>query len=268
MAGEALVTYEVADRVATVTLNRPDAMNALTLEMGGELRDALDRAAGDPAVGCAVLTGAGRAFCAGDDVKEAWKPDALEAGLEPLRAAIPPTTPETTHVLEFEKPLVAAVNGVAVGVGLDLALLADIRLAGPHATFGALYVDFGLCADFASLRRLPQLVGPSRAAELLFTGEMVDATEAARLGLVSRVVDGDGLAEEAHDLAARIAAKPAEALRYLKAGLARGTHMATADLAGLGELIARALVHLFGTDDHAEAVRAFQEGRPPEFHGG
>lgn len=262
---DGLVLYEVHARVATITLNRPDAMNALTLALGEQLSEALAEADRDPGVSCAVLTGAGEAFCAGDDVKEAWEPAALAAGLAPLQRVIPATTPETTRVLQFEKPLLAAVNGIAVGVGLDLALLADIRYAGPGALFGALYVNFNLMSDFACLRRLPQLIGPSRTAEMLFTGEVIDAAEADRIGLVSKVVD-DVLGETT-DLAARIASKPPEALRYLKAGLAKGTQMTPADLAGLGEFVARGLIHLFGTQDHAEAVQAFKERRAPGFTG-
>ena len=262
-----LILYDVADRVATITLNRPDAMNALTLATGEALGAALDEAERDPEVGCAVLTGAGKAFCAGDDVNEAWSPESLEAGLAPLKKAIPSTTPETTRVLAFEKPLIAAVNGVAVGVGLDLALVADIRLANPYARFAALYVNFNLIADFAAMRRLPQLVGPSRAAEMLFTGDMIDAAEASQIGLVSRVVDAKELAAEAQALAGRIASKPPAALRAMKAGLAKGTAMTEPDLAALGEYISRTLVALFETDDHREGLAAFLEGRAPTFTG-
>jgi len=264
---EELVRVDVAERVATITLNRPDAMNALTLESAEQLLAALDRVEADADVRCAVLTGAGKAFCAGDDVNEAWQPEALARGLAPLEKAIPTTTPETTRVLEFEKPLIAAVNGVAVGVGLDLALVADIRIANQYAKFGALYVNFNLVADFASMRRLPQLVGPSRAAELLFTGEMVDAAEAERIGLVSRVVDAGELLAEATTLATQIASKPPAALRAMKAGLAKGTAMTPTDLAPLGEYLSRTLVSLFATADHREGVRAFMEGRNPDFTG-
>ncbi len=265
--GEQLVRYEVDERVATITLNRPDAMNALTLELGEQLDAALHEAEQSGDVGCAVLTGAGKAFCAGDDVNEAWEAENLARGLAPLKKPIPRPTPETLRVLEFEKPLVAAVNGIAVGVGMDLALVADIRLANQFTRFGALYVNFNLIADFASMRRLPQLVGPSKAAELLFTGDLVDASEAERIGLVSRVVDAADLLDEARALAARIASKPPEALRAMKAGLAKGTLMSHADLAGLGEYISRTLVRLFDTKDHAEAVRAFREGIDPHFTG-
>lgn len=262
-----LATYEVNDGVGTITLNRPDAMNALTLEMGAEIEEALADAESNPDVRCLVLTGAGKAFCAGDDVNEAWEGDSLEKGLAPLKKAIPKTTPETTRLLEFEKPVIAAVNGIAVGVGMDLTLVADIRLANQYAKFGAFYINFNLIADFASMRRLPQLVGPSRAAELLFTGDLIGAEEAERIGLVSRVVDAGDLLDEAHTLAAKIAAKPPAALRYMKAGLAKGTHMTYADLAGLGEFISRTLVGLFDTEDHAEAVAAFTEGREGSFTG-
>jgi enoyl-CoA hydratase/carnithine racemase len=262
-----LVRYDVSDRVATLTLNRPDAMNALTVELGQELRARLDDAATDPGVGCAVLTGAGKGFCAGDDMQDAWTPEVLGAEMAKLSKPIPKPTEETMHLVEFEKPLVAAVNGVAVGVGLDLALHADIRLANQYAKFGALYVNFNLLADFGSLRKLPQLVGPSRAAELLFTGDMVDATEAERIGLVSRVVDAKELLGEAQALAAKIASKPPVALQYMKAGLRMGTFMTARDLADLGAYIGRTFPMLFASADFREAVAAFMEGREPKFTG-
>lgn len=262
-----MVRYDVADRVATITLNRPEVMNAMTVESAAQLLAAFDEAERDPAVGCAVVTGAGKAFCAGDDVQSAWEPEALEPELAKLRRSIPAPTTESLRIVEFEKPLIAAVNGIAVGWGLDLALLADIRLANPYARFGALYVNFNLCADFGSLRRLPQLVGPSRAAEILFTGDLVDAAEAERIGLVSRVVEADALMDEARALAGRIAAKPLAALRALKAGLRLGTGMTAGALGELGAFVGRSLTTLFETDDHHEAVKAFMEGRAPVFTG-
>ncbi|MGH9027417.1 MAG: enoyl-CoA hydratase-related protein, partial [Acidimicrobiia bacterium] len=123
---------------------RPDAMNALTVELGKELRDRLDEAAADSGVGCAVLTGAGQGFCAGDDMQNAWNPEVLEAEMAKLSQPIPKPTEETMHLVEFAKPLVVAVSGVAVGVGLDLALHVDIRIANKYARFGALYVNFNL----------------------------------------------------------------------------------------------------------------------------
>jgi enoyl-CoA hydratase/carnithine racemase len=261
------VLYEKRGGVATITLNRPDAMNAMTVESGQALRDALDEAEADPEVRCAVLTGAGKAFCAGDDMQAAWTPEVLASEMAKLSKPIPKPTEETMHLVEFAKPLLAAVNGVAVGVGLDLALHADIRLANQYAKFGALYVNFNLLADFGSLRRLPQLVGPSRAAELLYTGDMIDATEAERIGLVSRVVDAKDLLDETQALAAKIASKPPVALQYLKAGMRIGTFMTARDLADLGAYIGRTFPMLFASDDFQEGVRAFMEGREPKFTG-
>ena len=242
-------------------------MNAATIEMARQIQRVFEEAAADPEVRCVILTGAGKAFCAGDDVNEAWEGDALEAAMEPFKRMMPKPAPEMAQVLEFEKPIIAAVNGIAVGSGLDFLLVADIRLANQYAKIGALYVNFNLSADFLAFRRLPQLVGPEKAAELLFTGDIIDADEALRIGLVSRVIEAKDLLDEAHSLAAKIASKPPEAVRYLKAGLAKGTHLTTGDLAGLSEFIGHSFLHLFSTDDHREAVKAFGEGRAPEFTG-
>ena len=196
------VLFDVADRVATITLNRPDARNAATFEMEQELIHCFAEADADPAVGCIVLTGAGKGFCAGDDVTKAWGDPRMEATLAELASPNPPITPLVGAMLATDTPTVAAVNGAAVGIGMDLALLCDLRVASEYARFAQLYVKLGLMCDVTGIWLLPQIVGRARATELLLTGEIIDATEAERIGLVSRVVGADDLMPAAYEIAA------------------------------------------------------------------
>jgi len=209
------VLYEVTDHVATVTLNRPEKMNAATFTMAEQLQEAVAEAERDPQVRVTVLTGAGRAFCAGDDVEKAWGDDRMAETLAWLGDVRPGMTPESQLLLECRKPTVAAVNGAAMGVGMDFALLCDLRLASEHARFAQLYVKLGLMADITGYWRLPQLVGQAKAAELLLTGDVIDAEEARRIGLVSSVHPAAELLPAAVDLAGRIAANPPQAVRYI-----------------------------------------------------
>src|SRR5690606_27736128 len=158
---------------------------------------------GDDEVRAVVVTGSGRAFCAGDDVEKAWGDERMADVMRWLADVRPGMTPEARTFLECRKPTIAAVNGAAVGIGMDLALLCDIRLASEHARFSQLFVKLGLMADVTGYWRLPQLVGYAKAAELLFTGDMIDAEEAGRIGLVSQVLPADELLPAAHGLAAR-----------------------------------------------------------------
>ena len=170
--------YAVTDHIATVTLNRPEAMNALTRSLYAELEEAFRQAHRDPQVRCVILTGAGRAFCSGDDVKQIMLGEQRDATLTRLRDVRPRPTAAAVAVLECDKPVIAAVNGPAVGWGMDLALFCDIRIASDRAKFGELFIKRGLVSDIGGLWRLPRLVGPSKAAELLFTGEVTEAPEA------------------------------------------------------------------------------------------
>ncbi len=259
--------YEVRDHVATVTLNRPDRMNAATFDMGEQLRAVLTRAEADPVVRVIVLTGAGRAFCAGDDVEKAWGDERMADTMAWLADVRPGMTPEAEMLLECRKPTIAAVNGAAIGIGMDFALLCDIRLASEHARFSQLFVKLGLMADVTGYWRLPQLVGYSAAAELLFTGDMVDAPTALRLGLVRSVHPADELMPATYELAARIAANPPQSLRYAKEGLRRGVGRAYTELPEVSSFVANGLAHLFTTEDHKEAASAFLEKRVPHFTG-
>ena len=261
------VLYEVADHVATITLDRPEKLNAATFEMAEELQAAFVEVDRDDAVRAVVVTGAGRAFCAGDDVQKAWGDPRMQETLRWLSGVRPGLTPEAAMFLECRKPTIAAVNGAAVGIGMDFALLCDLRLASEHARFSQLFVKLGLMADTTGYWRLPQLVGYAKAAELLFTGDMIDAAEAERIGLVSRVLPADELLPAAHALAGRIAANPPQAVRFIKEGLRRAVGRSYSELPEVGSFVANGLAHLFTTEDHKEAAAAFLEKRPAEFTG-
>ena len=261
------VLYEVDDHIATVTLNRPDRMNAATFEMGEQLQEAFAAVDGDDDVRVVVITGNGRAFCAGDDVEKAWGDPRMEETLRWLADVRPGMTPEAAMFLECRKPTIAAVNGAAVGIGMEFALLCDLRLASEHAKFSQMYVKLGLMADVTGYWRLPQLVGYAKAAELLFTGDLVTAEEALRIGLVSQVLPADELLPAAHALAARIAANPPQAVRHIKEGLRRAVGRAYTELPEVSSFVANGLAHLFTTEDHKEAAAAFMEKRPAVFTG-
>src|SRR5258708_1506639 len=177
--------FDVRDHVATITLNRPERRNALNVRAYSEIELAFRAASSDDEIRCVIVTGADPAFCSGEDVKEMMTGEVRPATQE-RRAPRP--TPAAMAALECEKPVIAAVNGSAVGWGMELALYADIRLASTEAKFAELFVKRGLVADVGGFYRLPALVGPSKAAELLFTGDVIDAADALRIGLVSKVV--------------------------------------------------------------------------------
>lgn len=259
------VRYEVGDdHVGVITLNRPGARNALTHAMYGRLQHLVLDAASSGAR-CLLITGTDPAFCSGDDVRqvmgggeEGHAPVVATAGLRPR------LTPAADALLHTDLPVVAAVNGAAVGWGMELAMMADIRVASEKAKFGELFVLRGLVSDVAGLGRLASLVGREKAAELLFTGDVIGADEAARIGLVSRVVPHGELMPTAHALAARIAANPPLAVQQLKAGLRRALDP---DWTELGAWVSATLGRLFATEDHREGVKSFLEKRPPVFHG-
>ena len=166
---------EVSDHIATVTLNRPEIMNAINWQAYAELEEIFLNLQKDPEVRCVILTGAGRAFCSGDDVKEIM---VQGGGSKRLLDVRPGTTPAARAILDCDRPIIAAVNGAAVGWGMDMSLMADFRIASEKAKFGELFVKRGLVADVGGMVRLPKLIGPQRAAELLFTGEVINAERA------------------------------------------------------------------------------------------
>lgn len=258
------VGYDLADHVLTVTLDRPEVMNALNRQMYAELEDAFVQAHRDPEVRCVILTGAGRAFCSGDDVRQIMLGEQRDEATTRLRDVRPRPTPAAVAVLQCDKPVIAAVNGPAVGWGMDLVLFCDIRIASQKAKFGELFIKRGLVADLGGLWRLPRVVGPSKAAELLFTGDVIDAAEAERIGLVSTVVPAEELLSAAGEFAAKIAANPPIAMRYMKEGLRKSIH---ASMEEMGAYVGSSLAYLFTTEDHREGALSFVERRDPVFKG-
>jgi enoyl-CoA hydratase/carnithine racemase len=259
-----VLKYELDEHVATVTLNRPEAMNALTRELYGELEQAMRNAHRDPDVRAVIITGEGRAFCSGDDVKQIMLGEQRDASTARLRDVKPRPTPAAVAVLECDKPVIAAVNGPAVGWGMDLTLFCDIRIASDRAKFGELFIKRGLVSDMGGLWRLPQVVGPSKAAELLFTGDVIDAQEAERIGLVSKVVPHEELMDAAMAMARKIANNPPIAMRYMKEGLRKTTY---GDVGEIGAYVGSSLAYLFTTEDHREGALSFVERREPVFKG-
>jgi 2-(1,2-epoxy-1,2-dihydrophenyl)acetyl-CoA isomerase len=254
----------VENGVAVLTMNRPEALNALTRPMMRGLWDALERYGTDPEIGCIVLTGAGRAFCAGGDVKAMASGEKMlgtfEAKAQDLRSRM-----EIVRMLHAgPKPTIAMVNGVAAGAGLGLALACDIRLAGGSARMTTAFAKVGLSGDFGGTWFLNRLVGPARARELYFTSDILDAARIEAWGLANRVVPDHKLAEETMALAARIAAGPRIALGYMKRN-------ATVAMSGtLSDLLDAEALHMTRcreTEDHREAARAFVEKRAPAFQG-
>jgi enoyl-CoA hydratase/carnithine racemase len=261
--GTGQVLCRVEDRVAVVTLNRPEARNALTLEMKSALAALLPALGGDAAVGCVLLSGAGGAFCAGGDTKmmaRDGKPPSPEERKRQLRWEH--GIPAALHRLE--KPTLAALPGPAAGAGFALALACDLRIAAESAFAMPSYAKLGLSGDYGCAWFLTHLVGPAKAREILFLGDRLAAAELERLGLVSRVVPDADLGKEALGLAKRLAAGPPIALRYMKDGLNRAL---TDSLESCLELEAERMVQSATTEDYVEAVRAFQEKRTPEFKG-
>lgn len=254
----------VGDHVRVITLNRPQARNAITHGMYAALENAV-RSAPDAGIRCIVITGADPAFCSGDDVRQVM--GGGQEGKAPAVATAdrtPRLTPAADALLHTDIPVIAAVNGAAVGWGMELAVMADIRIASERAKFGELFVLRGLVSDAPGLGRLAQLVGREKAAELLFTGDVIDAAEALRIGLVSRVATHDELVAQALTLAARIAANPPLAVQRLKAGLRTALDP---DWHELGRWVSSTLGELFQTSDHREGARAFLEKRPAVFTG-
>jgi len=257
------IILEQDNNVARVTLNRPEARNALNRQAYTELEQVFRDLQRDPEVRCIVLTGTDPAFCSGDDVKELMSGDNSDTTAR-LRQVRPGTTPAAQAILDCDRPVIAAVNGAAVGWGMDMSLFADFRIASDEAKFGELFVKRGLVSDIGGLTRLPYVVGPQKAAELLFTGDVIDAQTAAEIGLVLKVVPHDELLSEATALAEKIAANPPLAVRYLKEGLRRSFY---GDYHDMGTWVSQTLRVLFSTEDHKEGVASFLEKREPVFKG-
>ena len=256
--------YSVDAHVATITLNRPERRNALNRRAYDELEAAFRAAQADGQVRAVVVTGVDPSFCSGEDVGETMAAAPETAAKRQAMVRVP-ATPAAMAALECDKPVIAAVNGAAVGWGMELVLFADIRIASVNAKFAELFIKRGLICDVGGLTRLPAIVGPAKAAELLFTGDAIDAAEALRIGLVSETVPHAELMPRAMALAGRIAANPPLALRFMKEGLRRG---AQGDARDVGSWAIETIYKLMQTADHREGVAAFLEKREPRFTGG
>ena len=256
--------YESKDHVATLTLNRPERLNALGGTLRDDLTDALTTAIDDPDVRVIVITGAGRGFCAGGDVKAMQ--DANAAGrARPLMDRVAPSRDRTVLLMrDSPKPLIAAVNGAAAGAGMNLALACDIRLAASTAKFSQAFVRRGLHPDWGGTYFLPRVVGMAKACELIFTGELIDAEQALRLGIVSAVHPPERLLAATYELAAKIAAGPPIAIRLARRALYRNLQE---DLRAALEFETFAQNICADTDDAREGIRAFVEKREPKFSG-
>jgi len=248
--------------VVTLTLNRPDALNALDVPLKLALRDAVGEIRTDHGVRAVVLTGAGRAFCVGQDLREHV---ASLAGPQPLATVAEHYNPLVTALAGLDRPVVAAVRGMAAGAGASLAFLADMRIGGPKTAFLMAFANVGLAADTGASWTLPRLVGHAKATELLMLAEPVDATEALRLGLLTRVVDDDEkVLPAAQELAARLASGPTVAYGQIKRELAAA---ASTTLAGALEVEAQAQDVCGETADHRNATAAFVAKERPRFDG-
>ena len=257
----------VEDRVCVLTLNRPEARNALSDDLTPALRRMIADCAGDESIGCVVITGAGGAFCAGGDVKgmaggsSRRRPRSVEEAIEDLRIR---QETLTGAIYELPQPTIAALPGPAAGAGLSIALSCDLRIAAESAFITTAFARIGLSGDYGSSFFLTQLVGSGKARELFFTGDRVGAEECERLGIVNRVVPDAELEAETLALAHKLAAGPPLALRTMKHNLDRALRD---DLRTCLAHEAHGMVNTARTEDHREAVRAFVEKRDPVFRG-
>lgn len=249
--------------ITVLVMNRPDRLNALNNELSSALNDALGRIAGDATVRVVVITGAGRAFCSGGDLAAIGKgrQSGETQSLEPLLRS---GMQAVLRMRTIPQPVIAAVNGAAAGAGMNIALAADIRIAAEEATFGQNFAKVGLFPDYGGTYFLPQLVGPAKAAELFYTGDMIDAKTALSLGIVNHVVPGAQLEAAVKSLAQKIALGPFLPIQAVKKTLFAADKD---NLSAALEHEVQEQIRCFLSEDCSEGIRAFFEKRPPKFLG-
>lgn len=260
---EQQILLNETDHVATLTLNRPARMNAFGGRMRQELVESLEAVRANADIRVVVITGAGKAFCTGGDLQE-FADGTVQALSKQATSDRPPMCKAVLAIHEMEKPVIAAVNGVAAGGGCNLALACDIRIASETARFAQVFTRRGLHPDWGGIYFLPRLVGYAKAAELIMSGEIVDAAEALRLGLVNRVVPADELGTATEELAGRIARNAPLPIAFAKRGLQRFGHW---DLAQALDYEVYVLEILRKSRDVSEGIAAFLEKRDPDFEG-
>lgn len=257
------VLFEKSDGVATITLNQPQTLNALTYDMLLRLRDIVDEVAGDPDVRAVILTGAGRGFCSGANLLGS-SGETLASGGMGVRAAVMLMNDLLADIAEMETPWLAAVNGPAVGGGCSLALICDLVLAAQSAYLSLGYVNIGMVLDMGSTFVVPRLVGLHKAKELAFFGDRVYGPQAAEIGLINGAVADDELMDTAREWAERLAAGPALAIGVIKLGMARALHGTLRDALHWEAMVISLIAQ---TEDAAEGLMAFFQKRKPEFKG-
>ena len=261
--GWEFVLFEKEEGVGTITLNRPEKYNALGGNMREEILAALERACSDNDIRVIVITGSGRAFCTGGDVDEF-----VSGKTKALSKTAPGERPTMSKIVllinSVEKPVIASVNGVAAGGGCNLALSCDIRIASDRASFSEIFVKRGVHPDWGGIWFLPRLVGYAKAAELIFTGDIIDAQEALRIGIVNKIVSQNDLVQATRELAQKIAKNAPIPIALAKRGL---QHFYKMDLAQAVDYEMMAISTCWNTEDTVEGMKSFVEKRDPVFKG-
>ena len=258
------IIFKKEGAIATIMLNRPDSMNALGGTMREDIVDAIQVVKKDKDIRVLILTGSGKAFCAGGNIKEMERMS-LEVSLLDRRELIRNLAHKIiTEIRGLEKPVIGCLNGHAIGAGCNIALACDLRIASEKAKIGVSFINVGLVSDYGGLYFLPRLVGTAKALELYFTGDIIDAKEAERIGIINMAVPHDELEKYTYELASKIAKKAPVALGMIKEIMYKGLNM---DLATELDLEANAQSICLKTEDHREGVRALLEKREQVFKG-
>jgi enoyl-CoA hydratase len=255
------IIYTREDETAIVTLNRPENLNALTVKLKQELSEAFEMIAGDDGVKGVLITGAGKAFCAGSDIRERSQ---MHMTSPQFYFSQKRTTELFERIAEFPKPVIAAVNGSAMGGGCELCLACDLRVASEKAIFGLPEVKIGIMPAGGGTQRLPRVIGMTKAKELLLTGDIIDAHEAYRIGLVNRVAPTDSLMEEAKKLLGKIVCNPPLSVKFIKRAVNVGMQL---DIHSGVDYETQCAAVLIETEYRAEGFQAFLEKRKPQYKG-